>query len=171
MTTADWAIVISIGSFVLSLAGFIWSVWSKFIYPKPKVQVSIDVVQTFGNGEAKSHEAVSLQATNYGPAAVTLHSAIARSKRKWYKRRADLMGVLNPYISFPEVLDSGGPFSGGLPKKIEVGEQFSAYFPVANDWFEKGKFVDIGFCDTFGRNHWSPRKSVKQVRETVLERT
>jgi hypothetical protein len=44
MTTADWALVISLLSAATSLAGFIWSVWSKFIYPKPRVRVSFSMV-------------------------------------------------------------------------------------------------------------------------------
>ena len=40
MTVADWALVISICSAAVLLAGFVWNVWSKFIYPKPKVAVS-----------------------------------------------------------------------------------------------------------------------------------
>jgi hypothetical protein len=34
MTTAVYAFVLSIFSFVVSLAAFVWNVWSKFIYPK-----------------------------------------------------------------------------------------------------------------------------------------
>jgi hypothetical protein len=33
MTTADWALVISICSAIVSLASFVWNVWSKFVYP------------------------------------------------------------------------------------------------------------------------------------------
>jgi hypothetical protein len=36
MTTADWALVISLCSVAVSLAGFVWNVWSKFIYPRAK---------------------------------------------------------------------------------------------------------------------------------------
>ena len=43
MTTADWALIISLCSLLLAMAGFVWNVWSKFIYPKPKVRVSIGV--------------------------------------------------------------------------------------------------------------------------------
>ena len=31
MTTADWALVISLCSFAVALAGFVWNVWSKFM--------------------------------------------------------------------------------------------------------------------------------------------
>ncbi|QOZ09558.1 hypothetical protein [Bradyrhizobium sp. CCBAU 51765] len=34
MQTADWALIIGVFSLVVSAAGFLWNVWSKFIYPK-----------------------------------------------------------------------------------------------------------------------------------------
>jgi hypothetical protein len=48
VTTADWALVISLCSAVVSLAGFVWNVWSKFIYPKPRVQVSFNFMTPSG---------------------------------------------------------------------------------------------------------------------------
>ena len=36
MTTADWALVVSLFSFLVALAAFVWNVWSKFIYPRAK---------------------------------------------------------------------------------------------------------------------------------------
>jgi hypothetical protein len=46
MQTADWALVISLCSAGVSLASFIWNVWSKFIYPKPVVQVSFQMMRS-----------------------------------------------------------------------------------------------------------------------------
>ncbi len=46
MTTADWALVISICSAFLALASFIWSVWSKFIYPKARVETTFSIMET-----------------------------------------------------------------------------------------------------------------------------
>jgi hypothetical protein len=61
-----------------------------------------------------------------------------------------------------------GPFSGGLPKKVAVGESFTSYFPRKVDWFEN-KVWGVGFNDSFGRNHWCSRKDVKKVRDAVLK--
>jgi len=43
MTTADWALIVSIFSFLVSLGGFVWNVWSKFIYPRAKVRAYIGI--------------------------------------------------------------------------------------------------------------------------------
>ncbi len=168
MTTADWALIISLGSLAISLAGFVWSVWSKFIYPKPRVQTSFSIMSTFGEGWENSPDAICISATNHGPQQVTLHSAVARKKPPLLRKRSAEMGILNPYKGFPYDLQSDGPFSGGLPKKLDVGEQFSVYFPVVKDWFDDG-LEDFGFQDTFGRYHWVPRKSVSEVRERGLK--
>jgi hypothetical protein len=41
MTIADWAIIILLASLALSVAGFVWNVWSNFIYPKARLRVGI----------------------------------------------------------------------------------------------------------------------------------
>lgn len=181
MTTGDWAFIISLCSFAVALSSFIWNVWSKFIYPKPKVRVSFAASTIFHPGCADhGHEFLSLAATNLGPGDVVIHSAILRSKKAkwwqewkgWYRRvyRFDF-GLLNPLEGFPTRMDhTVGPFSGGLPKKLTVGETFSSYFSRKVDWFEN-KVWGVGFSDSFGRNHWCSRQDVKKVRDTVLKST
>lgn len=166
METADWALAISLCSFLVSLAGFVWNVWSKFIYPKPKVRVSFTVnIMLDRNGTRPRF--LSLSATNYGPGPVTLHSAVGRARAAWMKKTHFIM---NPLHNFPQQMDfTVGPFSGGLPKKIEPGESFSAYFTLRHEALRDEPVIDVGFCDTFGRNHWAARKQVKQVRKAVAE--
>jgi hypothetical protein len=45
MTVVDWALVIGLFSAAIALASFVWNVWSKFIYPKPKVQMSFGYIR------------------------------------------------------------------------------------------------------------------------------
>lgn len=169
MTTADWALLISLISATISLAGFIWNVWSKFIYPKPRLQVSIAQMVLVGEGWEDGPKTVSISATNHGPSDVTVRFAVARSQKKWYQIRYKTNAMLNPYSGYPYDLSSQGPYSGGLPKKLAVGEEFSLYFPVAREWFEKERFVDFGVNDTFNRLHWAPRRQVRNTRKDVLE--
>ena len=167
MTIADWALFISIGSLVVAIFSFVWNVWSKFIYPKPRVETSIAMMNLY-DSNGKGPPFIALNATNFGPADVTLYLAIAAKPRKWFQRKKEIAS-LNPLEGFPARMDhSNGPFSGGLPKKLAVGEQFSAYFPVTKDWFTKDNLIDFGFCDTFGRNHWCPRKQGKNLKERVV---
>jgi len=178
MTTGDWAFVISICSFGVALGSFVWNVWSKFIYPKARVRITLQASVIFHPGQHDhKKEFISLSATNMGPGEVTLHGAVLRNRKvRWWKDPKAYLdrryrfdyGLLNPLQDFPARFDhSIGPFSGGLPKKLAVGERFSSYFPRQVDWFEN-EVANIGFDDTLGRNHWCDRSDVEKVRDKVL---
>jgi hypothetical protein len=124
-------------------------------------------------------EFLTLSATNYGPGDVTLHSAVLRHYRDgWWKSWRAFFnkhlrrqyGMLNPLQDFPMRFDhSIGPFSGGLPKKIAVGESFSSYFPQEVDWFTHRR-VRIGFSDSFNRNHWCSKDDIRKVTESLKKK-
>lgn len=169
MTTADWAIIISGISLFVAILSFIWNVWSKFIYPKPRVRTSISLMKVHWPIRGPGPRAISLSATNLGPAEITLHSAVAKASGSLFKPVREY-ALLNPLEDFPDKLDhSVGPFSGGLPRKLHVGEQFSVYFPVIKAWFEDENLIDFGFTDTFGRYHWCLRKNGMRLREQVIK--
>jgi hypothetical protein len=121
MQTADWAFIVSLCSVVIALFSVLWNIWSKFIYPKPTVRVGFSHMAIVGSEE----EILTLSATNMGPISVTLHSAIVRKKRKWLRKwlsRMRTYGILLPLHDYPFRKDHTiGPFSGGLPKTVEVG--------------------------------------------------
>ena len=50
MTTSDWALIISLCSLAVALSSFVWNVWSKFIYPKPTVRVTLQATIIFQPG-------------------------------------------------------------------------------------------------------------------------
>ncbi|MFO1242972.1 MAG: hypothetical protein U1E36_07225 [Rickettsiales bacterium] len=157
MNTSDWALIISCGSLVISITSFVWNVWSKFIFPKPKIRSSISIACLIPSNDP---DFVSLSAVNHGPTEITLHSAIALT-RKTYLFDKPKFGLLSPLNNFPhEFNTSNGPFSGGLPKKLSVGEQFSVYFPLSKIWIKDG-LVRFGFSDTFGRYHWCSKKTCR----------
>jgi hypothetical protein len=165
MTTADWALVVSLLSFAVSLAGFIWNIWSKFIYPKPRVVVGFAVMEAWGDG-GKQGTALGLHAVNHGPIEVTLKSAVCRYELGLFKWQYALMNALDRWPA--PVNTTSGIFSGGLPKKLVVGEEFSVYFLHPHPVFQERPIVDVGFTDNFGRHHWAPRKSVMKVRRSHI---
>jgi len=170
MTTTDWAIIISIGALLVSLASFIWNIWSKFIYPKPRIQVSMALMSLLEGGQFRGPRAIALHATNHGPSEAALYMAIARSPRRYPWKRPG-HAILNPFNRFPprNDNDTAGPFSGGLRKKLAVGEQFSSYFPDNVEWFSAG-YRDFGFEDTFGRKLWCLRRGVDKIRKELTDR-
>jgi hypothetical protein len=115
-------------------------------------------------------EILVLSATNMGPAQVTLRTALITypTTFPWQKYRR--FSVLNPLHNYPQSTQlSIGPFGGGLPKKLEIGEEFSAYFIPDHEGLARGDYQRIGFDDTFGSLHWAPRRhlldALPQIRD------
>lgn len=161
MTTADWALVISICSAAVSLAGFVWNVWSKFIYPKPDLRVHFSMMGFIGDGPWRD-PFLSLSITNHGPIGCTITHAIIdiddRAQRK--KRR----GLINPLRDISASIEhTDGPFTN-LPKKIDVGEEFSLRFWSGENSFLEEEVDRVGVIDTFGRHHWCACRHVKKVQ-------
>jgi hypothetical protein len=176
VTTADWALVISILSAAISLAGFVWNVWSKFIYPKPRVSAHFSMVSAFHPGRARDLDPVSalcISSTNMGPAETTLLSSLVMTKPHWFSERK--FALLNVLQSFPETTDyeaeyytrGGGIFAGGFPKKLAVGESFSVYLVPDHEMLARGDYDRIGFNDSFGRRHWAPRKDILEALPSI----
>jgi hypothetical protein len=166
VTTADWALVLSILSFFVALAGFVWNVWSKFIYPKAKVRSHIGVY----NG-SPPRKTISLSATNYGPTEITLHIHLAKRQRQgflWF--RSDRHFAVMCPVGHPDTNNVTGLFPPGFPKKLAVGEGAKVYFsPEApKRWVEEDDLFYFGFSDTFGRYHWCSRANAKEFRKVVI---
>jgi hypothetical protein len=161
MTTADWALVISICSAALSLFALIWNIWSKFIYPKPKLIVTF-TLQGILDDRGWHDPFLNLSITNHGPAPdIVTHSIVQINKGRFRKPK---LGLLKPLSNFPLDFNSTlGPFSGGLPKKIEVGEEFSLKYWYGKNWLEKN-ISRVGVVDNFNRYHWCRQSDLRRVK-------
>ncbi|WP_027527429.1 hypothetical protein [Bradyrhizobium sp. Ec3.3] len=172
MQVADWALVISILSALISLASLAWNIWSKFIYPKPVLRVSFAMVTIMQNG-SEDIEVLRLNATNMGPIEVTLMNALMVYRRHHFTDKT--YGILNLLPNAPKTNDfnleyayGGGPFAD-FPKKLEVGETFSVYLVPDHETIARGDFRDIGFSDTFNREHWAPRSDTIRALPYIRE--
>jgi hypothetical protein len=165
VTTADYALIVSIFSAVVALAGFGWNVWSKFIYPKAKVRVTFYTCVVMNVGPAPPWpQFLCLSAANFGPTDVTLQSVGIVISRGF--GRMPQHALVNPIhdIFQPDV--GVGPFAGGLPKKLAVGESHSAYFPFNAQSFARDNLTRVSFFDNFSRSH---RVSMRQVRKVKID--
>lgn len=171
MTTADWALVVSLFSFCVSLAGFVWNVWSKFIYPRAKVRAYIAVMLIIDGDGSPPRRTIQLSATNYGPTDITLesHQAKRRQGFLWFGRNREL-ALINP-IAHPDSTTPTGWFAPGFPKKLAVGESVSVYFSAEapKRWVEEGNLFFFGFSDTFGRLHWCSHANAKKFRKDIVD--
>jgi hypothetical protein len=171
MTTADYALIVSMLSLVLSLGSFIWAIWSKFIHPKPKIKVTFSVMNLI-DANGLSAPFLGLYVTNFGPTETTLKSVVCRSRkpgwRHWFWDRWQ-WAMLNSVHSMDAVVAGIWPSPAGLPAKLAVGEEFANFLVFNHSGFRDHDIRDVGFTDVFGRNHWASRKSVRQVRKRVRE--
>lgn len=185
-TTADYALIISLFSLFFAFAGFVWNIWSKFIFPKPKVRVfasfswfdpaaKMIVSRTryglpleFSSHANLIHPSICISATNHGPGEVILTMPVASSSRFGVGNKENL-ATLNAYNDYPSDLKSRGPFSGGLPKSLQAGEQFSQYFPASPHWFDEPRLRLFGFVDSLGRCHFCNRANGREIRKLVTK--
>ena len=110
-----------------------------------------------------------LSVTNMGPGTVVLHSCVVMTKQHLWKKGPH--GILNPIHGDPTDAEpfSVGPFSGGLPVKIDVGDTKSFYFPYHKDCFLKDDVARVGIHDTYGRTTWCSRKDIKKAHKRYHE--
>lgn len=143
----------------IALGSLVWNIWSKFIYPKPKARAYINLMSLMPNPK-NLPKVAQFTITNYGPGFITAHSIYVRINNGWFKNKGYAM--LNPLSNYPaSYTASNGPFSGGLPKKLEEGEQFALYFPLSQEWINSN-VCDFGFSDTLGRTHWCNKGNSKK---------
>ena len=171
MRTADWALVVSLFSFVVALAGFGWNVWSKFVYPKARVRTSIAVMLILDGDGSPARKFIQLSATNYGPTEITLHSHMAKRRQgfMWLRSNRQL-AMINP-VAHPGSNEPTGWSTPDFPKKLAVGEGVAVYFSAQapKRWVEKGDLYYFGFSDTFNRLHWCTSPNAKKFRANVVK--
>jgi hypothetical protein len=167
MNTADYALIVSICSAAIALFGLAWNVWSKFIYPKAKLRLRFYVaVIVGGDGDPKNlPKYLTLNVTNHGPTDVAIQSVgLTIKPRFWSKPKH---GLVNPIHTLADPTIGIGPFGGGLPKKLPVGETHSIYFPFNAQSFGREALGRFGVYDNFGRFHRASRRELRLVRQSL----
>jgi hypothetical protein len=169
MSKADYALITSIASIFISIGALVWNVWQKFIFVKPALQVTFRLSRVLQPNREQGIAAptglrlLSLTVTNMGPGSAVLYTCVIKSKAHWWSRAQ--YGLINPIHGDPtaETPISLGPFSGGLPEKVEGGAFKGFSFPYEKDSFLTEPIVRIGINDTYQRNIWCRRKDVRAV--------
>ena len=68
VTTADYALIVSLASAAISLVALLWNVWQKYIYVKPNLQVAFGVYRvSHPGGYGHGRQLLNLTLTNMGP--------------------------------------------------------------------------------------------------------
>jgi hypothetical protein len=117
-----------------------------------------------GTATRSGHRLLNLTVTNMGPGPVILFACIGKRKTPWWIRPKKL-GLLNPIHGDPihPKPESIGPFSSGLPAKIDASETKSFYFPYTKDCFLSEQLASVGVNDTYQRNTWCRGRDMHKV--------
>ena len=159
-TTADYALILSLFSIVLALASFVWNVWSKFIFPKPKLETYAGYFVSGNPTASETDHYIMLTVVNHGPMSATVKLLIGRVPA-WHSL---LTRRFKPFIikhfgesklHMPRI---------DLPKKIEQGEEAKFVFDGKIDWFSKEPHFQIGIVDVFGRKYFVAKKDMKNIQ-------
>jgi len=156
MNTADYAFITGIVSLLISIGAFVWNVWSKFIHPKPDVAVGFSRMNIYHpGGPLDGDKFLMVTATNRGPGTVIVQHVVVCKRWKWQR---EVVGILNPIDDLAQKPYTSrlGPASGGLPKKLDVGESHDFNFPSDSKFLTAENLEEspfIGVSDSFGRFH------------------
>ena len=183
LTTADYALLISLFSLALSLLGFIWNVWSKFLYPKPRVRISVALVlfddakqqlNFFPQGKQYlprlgndflSSPVLRIYASNSGPGEVKLGIPIAARGRP-NGPRAEGYAQFSEFVKYPHMIQLSSK-EAGLEQSLKPSEDIAVYVPTSKEELDALNPIRIGFFDSFGRKHFCRRSEVRHLRKVA----
>jgi hypothetical protein len=156
MNTADYALLTSLVSILISIGTLLVEHLAKVHFFEAKFAVSFglyNVLQQASPGIAKpsGQRVLNITVTNMGPGSVVLYSCIGKKKERWWT--IPQLGLLNPIHGDPLQTQpvSIGPFSAGLPSRIETGDTKSFYFPYTKECFLRDRLSRVGINDTYHR--------------------
>jgi hypothetical protein len=166
LNTADYALIVSLCSAAISLAGFVWNVWSKFIFPKGDIKVSYYVAVMVTPGEPVENRPtfLCLSIANHGPTDVTIRNAVGVFRKGRFGHQT---GLLPPLENIFGAARANGVFGAGLPKPLKVGEEYSLYFAYEAQSFGRDKMLKVGAFDNFNRKHWARKRDIRKVKASL----
>lgn len=152
--------VISVIALIISGSSICWNIYRDLIL-KGKIKTRVQIISLMQVGQTIGTY-IDVTGVNHGPGPITCESVFIKTSlwRRWIKGKKKYGYV------FP---DSGNPFTGKLPTKLEVGEKVTVLFPHVANAFLAQKPTRVGFKDSFGRLHWAARKNLKQAIKDYLK--
>lgn len=155
-TTADYALVVSLCSAFLALVSLGWNIWSKFIFPKPKLRTKLKVAYPVNAVGELGSEAVELSVTNHGPGTVEIVRDTGTISG-FSNRRQRI--IVPGYIDWPmssKVAAVAGTTT--LPTRLEQGSAYSVYIP--SEPLVINRVTRVGFVDSFDREKLSATRGL-----------
>lgn len=177
--TADYALVISLFSATISLASFFWNVWSRFLYPKPTVRVSVSFVlfddarqqilffparRPFEDrleGRPLILPAIRIYVTNFGPGEVKLGNPVVARRGK-NAPKFEGYAQFNQFIKYPWQ----NPLTleeTRIESPLKPADDLALFVETSFGELLELQPTQIGFFDSFGRKHMCAKREVRHL--------
>jgi len=148
-------IAISCLSLIVAAVALGWNIYRDLIL-KPRLKVRFSISKLAMQGVDEHPIFFRLSATNWGPGAIVCNMIVYKycpwfGFLKWNKEQ----GVV--------IYDFSNRLNEKLPKKMEVGDTMDQLLGYKIDSVLSQKITHVGFIDSFGRQHFAPRKDVKDA--------
>ena len=166
-TTADYALIISICSFVVSLSGFVWNVRAKYLHPKPKIVARLTVHTGDWVASGVSHIA-EMEVVNLGPSDCVLVSVIRPTSKKrlfsskmtWWSSQSKSLNPIGGTCLSKE---------HDWPRLLKAGEMCSVRVPVKESLPDKRPAFGLGVLDAFERRHMVSERQYQRLQVARAE--
>lgn len=146
MDKATVAIIVSVISAIIAGLSLGWNIYRDLVL-KPRLKIKFAIKKLFTPGIEQMSKYISISATNFGKASITIEKIRLKSLKK------ELLVFTYPQLGLPEELAPG--------KKVE--------FSVPYDQAKCDRLLDksnrIGLEDSFDRIRWVKRQEFKKVRQ------
>ncbi len=157
MSTADIALVVSIGSVIVAGTSLGWNIYRDAIM-KPKLRVAVRVAKVIQEPYMRNLDRLIVIATNMGPGKTRAEMIHVR-KSSWWRSllRRHRLGIV--------IFDYQDRLSGRLPVPLDVGEKVDLTFRFAPDLFITDDFNQLGISDPFGKVHWCRKSEYRRAQQ------
>jgi hypothetical protein len=157
MSTADIALLVSIGSLIVAGTSLGWNIYRDAIM-KPKLRVAVHVGRVIQEPYMRNLDRLIVTATNMGPGKTRAEMICVR-KSSWWRRlvRCCRRGIV--------IFDYQDRLSGRLPASLDAGEKVDLTFRFVPDLFITDDFNQVGISDPFGKVHWCRKSEYRRAQQ------
>lgn len=161
-------ILISVIALLISTFALGWNVCRDVIL-KPRLKVTTQIQNIF-HGDKKFGPYINVEATNFGPGSITCNSVYIARKSKLRFLGQKVLKYFHKNNKYAFVMrDYTNPYCSKLPNKLEVGESVNLLFNINKDSLLALDPTHVGITDSFGRQHWSTKVSLKKAKKDFFK--
>lgn len=154
------ALYVSILAFCVGAFSLGWNIYRDVVL-KPRLRSRINVMNPLEDGKL-GDPLIIVSGTNHGPGIITCTGIVFQFGSFWERLvRRPSTGIVN--------LTNGKNVGDDLPRKLDRSEEVTVVLPLTKDCLLSKRPFRVGFYDSFAKNHWVDKLSLKRAVERYDE--